>query len=152
MLVSKISITTLAYIIQYLYRLSSFISIFLSHHHSLAAKKVNMLVSEIWITTLAYLSCIYYTISLSVKFIHFYLSISSSNYNISNHIILFVSRYIQPRAVSPSGDPRRSSGSIDNFCALDPTQKPINTLTKRKIWAKFENSHTQIGSKKIFTS
>jgi len=22
---------------------------------------------------------------------------------------------------------------------------PINTLTKRKIWAKSENSHTQIG-------
>ena len=31
-------------------------------------------------------------------------------------------------------------------------QNPINKLTKRKIWAKSENFHTQIGSEKIFTS
>jgi len=36
-------------------------------------------------------------------------------------------------------------GSIDHFYTLDPIQKLINMLTKRKIWAKSENSDTQIG-------
>jgi len=31
-----------------------------------------------------------------------------------------------------------------NFYTLDPTQKPINTLTKINIWAKSKNSHMQI--------
>jgi len=41
--------------------------------------------------------------------------------------------------------PGGRQGSIDDFWTLDPTQKLINTLTKRKIWAKSKNSHTQIG-------
>jgi len=45
------------------------------------------------------------------------------------------------RPATPGGRP----DSIDDFWTLDPTQKPINTLTKRKICAKSENSHTQIG-------
>jgi len=48
------------------------------------------------------------------------------------------------RLATPGSRP----GSTDHFYALDPTQKLINTLTKRKIWAKSENSHTQIGLEK----
>ena len=45
------------------------------------------------------------------------------------HIFIVIQCYLEGAVATPG----RRPDSIDNFCTLDPIQKPINTLTKRKI-------------------